>query len=70
MIEHTSTVVYALFKLISDQYGTSELVGIYSQERYAQYQGEHVLRKERTWIKPFVLDLPVGAYHGFTNTNN
>jgi hypothetical protein len=49
------TVLYLLYREISDQYGTDELVGVYSNVTNAE-QWAATIRDRRTFIKPMLLD--------------
>ena len=47
--------VYLLYREISDQMGTSEVIGVYSSSDQAHMQGE-MIKDRRTFIKPMMLD--------------
>lgn len=49
------TVLYLLYREISDQMGTDELVGVYSSVTLAE-QWAASIRDRRTFIKPMLLD--------------
>ena len=48
-------VVYLLYREVSDQMGTSEVVGVYSDQSRAEMEGE-AIKDRRTFIKPMALD--------------
>ena len=47
--------VYLLYREISDQMGTSEVVGVYSDSSRAEMEGA-AIKDRRTFIKPMALD--------------
>ena len=50
------TVLYVLFREVSDQYGTDEVVGVYSSSVLAAEMADVMIRDRRTFIKPVILD--------------
>lgn len=47
--------LFVLFREISDQYGTTEVVGIFSTPERAQH-AESMIKNRRTIIKPMSVD--------------
>lgn len=53
----TKAEVFLLYKEVSDQMGTSEVVGVYSSNSLAEYWGDSI-RDRRTFITPITIDSP------------